>query len=75
MVRGVNNWKFRDIVQVLECNMFILYRTRGSHYYYRRLIDGVPHTVCVPRHGSAIKPRTMKGIIEQSGLGTDAWHR
>ncbi len=75
MPRGYFNWTFRDVELFLRENGFGLVRTEGSHYHYLKMFDGKPHLVQVQYHGSntAIKPRTMKSIIEQSGISKQQW--
>jgi predicted RNA binding protein YcfA (HicA-like mRNA interferase family) len=74
MSRGLFNWNFNDIVDVLKENNFQLSHIRGSHFYYVGYCENVMRQVCVPRHGSStIKPRTMKGIIVQSGMPKNKW--
>lgn len=67
------NWTFRDVVSFLKDRGFIHHHTRGSHYYYIKSVNGV-HIVQVPFHGSeVIKPKTLKGIILQSGISQKDW--
>lgn len=74
MPKGLFNWNFNDVVAVLKENGFSLNHTRGSHFYYVGYSGGKMRQVCVPKHGSlAIKPRTLKGIITQSGLSKVKW--
>ncbi len=74
MPKGVLNWKFSDVTAVLRENGFFLNHIKGSHYFYVGYIDGKARQACVPKHGNvAIKPRTLKGIIEQSGLDKKKW--
>lgn len=64
----------KDVVRFLKDNGFTLNHTRGSHYYFTAVINKVLRHVSVPYHSSlAIKPRTMKSIIEQSGIAQDLW--
>ena len=68
------NWTFNEIVDFLGDNNFILNHVNSSHYYYRGFVDGKLRQVCVPLHGArSIKPRTMRGIILQSGIPKDKW--
>ncbi len=68
------NWTFADVESFLKENHFSLNHTRGSHYYYIGYEGGVMRQVCVPRHGhTTITPRTMKGIILQSGIDKEIW--
>ena len=74
MPRGINNWTYNDVVRFLKENGFRLNHTRGSHFYYVGHTNKIYRQVCVPYHGKlSIKPRTMKGIISQSGISKDEW--
>lgn len=74
MPNGVNNWTFSDVVAVLKKHKFTLNHIKGSHYYYSGFQDGRMRQVCVPKHGAlAFKPRTLKGMIYQSGLSKNEW--
>ena len=75
MPRGLNNWSAADIVRFLRKHEFIHSYTRGSHFYYIGKINKQSRQVCVPIHGknAAIHPKTLKGIILQSGISTNEW--
>ena len=74
MPRGVFNWTAEDVVRFLKARGFSLNNTRGSHWYYVSRASGEFRQVCVPFHGSkSIKPRTLKGIIRQSGISKKDW--
>ena len=74
MPKGVFNWTFSDVTAVLKENGFRLNHIKGSHYFYVGYANGKPRQVCVAKHGSAtFKPRTLKGMIEQSGLDKEKW--
>lgn len=74
MVRGLFNWTAEDVVRFLKARDFSVDHTRGSHWYYVGFASGKVRIVCVPFHGSrSIKPRTLKGIIEQSGIDKKEW--
>ena len=74
MPNRLNNWRYNDVARFLRDHHFVLNHTRGSHYYFYGAISSVSRHVCVPYHGSlAIKPRTMKGIILQSGIAQKEW--
>ena len=69
MPRGVFNWTFDDVVRFLKDSNFAHAHTEGSHFYYIGKYGGQLRQVTVPFHGSrALKPRTMNGIIKQSGI-------
>jgi len=74
MPHRLYNWTAEDIMRFLKTNGFVLNYTHGSHYYYVSHYGGMFRQVCVPFHGSRIiKPRTLKGIIRQSGIPQDKW--
>lgn len=69
------NWTFKEVERFLKTNGFVLHHTNGSHFYYKGQSHGMIRNVCVPFHGSneAIKPRTLKGIMLQSGIDKSEW--
>ena len=70
---GLYNWTFKDVTKFLKDHGFKHTNTEGSHYYYTK-IDGYFRIVRVPFHGKkALKPRTLKGIILQSGIARSEW--
>ena len=74
MPRRLFNWTFDDVVRFLKDKNFRLNHVEGSHYYYVGCISGISRQVCVQFHGrKAIKPRTMRGIILQSGIDMKEW--
>jgi len=74
MPRGLNNWSAEDVVRFLKSHNFAFGRAKGSHYFYIGKVEGVMRQVCVPFHGAkTLKPRTVKGIILQSGIIKNEW--
>jgi len=74
MPRRVFNWTFNDVVRFLKKHNFRHNYTNGSHYYYTGSYKGKFKQVCIPFHGNkTLKPRTLKGIIEQSGVPEKEW--
>ena len=68
------NWTFGDVEHFLKERGFYLNYTNASHYYYIGNQKGILRNVCVPFHGrKSIKPRTLKGIILQSGISKEEW--
>ncbi|OGI72244.1 hypothetical protein A3J61_02030 [Candidatus Nomurabacteria bacterium RIFCSPHIGHO2_02_FULL_38_15] len=68
------NWAFRDVESFLKKKGFKLNYTNASHFYYIGFYNKLVRNVCVPFHGSKIiKPRTLKGIILQSGIDQKEW--
>jgi len=71
MPRGLLNWTFTDVEKFLRRNHFRLAHVKGSHYFY---IGPKARIVQVPFHGSkSLKPRTLKGVIRQSGIDQKFW--
>jgi len=53
---------------------FFYSHAKGSHYYYTGKYGGIPRIVQIPFHGSkTFKPRTLKGMVRQSGIPLDIW--
>jgi len=74
MPNNLFNWTFDDVVEFLKEHGFALNHTNASHYYYIGHRNGMLRNVCVPYHGkNSIKPRTLKGIISQSGIPKNIW--
>lgn len=73
MSRGPFNWTHREVVAFLKEHGFSLNYIEGSHYYYVGSHNGF-RQVCVPFHGAKVfKPRTLNGMIRQSGIPRDEW--
>ncbi len=74
MPNGIFNWTYDDVVDFLKDRGFYLNYSNASHFYYVGSYNKIIRTVCVPYHGrKAFKPRTMKGIILQSGIPQKEW--
>ncbi|MEK7567817.1 MAG: type II toxin-antitoxin system HicA family toxin [Patescibacteria group bacterium] len=74
MPKGLVNWTFNDVVGVLKEHGFQLNYVNSSHYYYTGHYGKILRQVCVPFHGKkTLKPRTLKGIIIQSGIPKERW--
>ena len=74
MTRGFFNWTAEDVIRFLKERKFSHTHTEGSHMYYFGQYNGEPRQVCIPFHGSrSLKPRTLKGIIHQSGIPKGDW--
>lgn len=74
MPKKLFNWTFANVESFLKERGFILNYTNSSHYYYISHYKGKLRNVCVPFHGKkVIKPRTLKGIITQSGISQKEW--
>ena len=55
----------REVIAALERAGFMFERQKGSHRIYVKGNIGVT----VPYHNKDLKPKTLKHIIKQSGLG------
>jgi predicted RNA binding protein YcfA (HicA-like mRNA interferase family) len=74
MAKNVFNWTFTDVEKFLKEHEFSHTHTKGSHYYYTGFYGGQPRIVQVPRHSSkSFKPKTLNGMIRQSGISRDIW--
>lgn len=74
MPRGLFNWTSEDAVRFLKEYKFFHTYTKGSHMFYFGHYNGQPRQVCIPFHGKRVlKPRTLKGIIQQSGISQKEW--
>lgn len=74
MPNGINNWTFNDVVALLKEYGFSLNHIKGSHYFYIGYVNSRARQVCVPKHGKiSFKPRTLKGMVSQSGLSENTW--
>ncbi|MDQ5954879.1 MAG: hypothetical protein QG583_807 [Patescibacteria group bacterium] len=74
MPKGIHNWRFVDVKRFLSDYNFNISHIKGSHYFYIGSVKGTMHQVCVPFHGNkAIHPKTMKSIINQSGIALKIW--
>jgi predicted RNA binding protein YcfA (HicA-like mRNA interferase family) len=59
--------KPKVVIRALQRAGFITHHVTGSHY----IMKGGSRRVTVVYHGKDLKPRTLRSIIEQSGLTTD----
>lgn len=62
-----------DIVRILRAEGFVLSRTKGSHLQYVGLIKGQKRRVTVMAKQRRFTPKTLKSMIEQSGLNAEEW--
>ena len=74
MPRGLLNWDFYDVEKFLKKHDFRLNHTRGSHHYFVAVVGGITRQVLLSFHGSkTIRPKTMKSIVDQSGIPRKEW--
>lgn len=58
--------KFKELEKLLKKAGWILYSTRGSHFYY--VHPHQPNKVTDPNHKGDIPIGTVKAIFKQAGL-------
>ena len=74
MANNLFNWTFADVNKFLKENGFQVTHTKGSHYFYLGSVNNNLRQVCVAFHGRRIiRPKTMKSIIDQSGISKEEW--
>lgn len=74
MPHGLNNWTFKDVVDILKDHGFHLSHSRGSHFYYIGHYGGKVRQAHIQYHGQkSIHPRTLKSVIVQSGIPQNLW--
>lgn len=57
----------QQLARVAKALGFILHRQKGSHAVYYRDADGA--RLVIPMHaGTAIKPKTLAGIVQDMGI-------
>lgn len=74
MSNGLRGWSAYKVISFLKTQEFVLHRTHGSHFHYKREIDGKVLLVTVAYHGKKDIPiGTMNSIVRQSGIEKDVW--
>ncbi len=73
-MKGLNNWKFEDVVAFLKDHEFTLKKKRGSHHYF---VDAEgKHLTHIQYHaGKTIFVGTMKTVIQTSGIDEQEWRK
>ena len=76
MVNGLRNWTYRDVTDFLKENYFSYFEPlKGSHESWIKLTEnGEPERIVEVNftHGSS-PVKTLKTMIRQSGVPTEAW--
>ena len=65
---------YRHIIRILRRNKFQLDRQDGSHQQWVGYIKGKHRVVTVIAHKKDYAPKTMRAMIEQSGLTKKEWY-
>ncbi len=77
MPRGLQGWKFNEVIQFLKKNGFELHRkSKGSHFHYKKVTKNKSYLVTVASHRSKTIPAgTLNSIIRQSGIDKKYWRK
>ncbi len=74
MSNNLKNWNFSQVVKFLRLNKFCYFKTRGSHFQYKKIEKNKTFLVVVQSHGSVSIPvGTMNSIVRQSGIKKEVW--
>lgn len=76
MSNPLRGWSAHDVIKFLKKNGFVLHRSSGSHFHYKRQEDGKSFLVTVAYHGNKDIPiGTMNSIVRQSGITKESWKK
>jgi predicted RNA binding protein YcfA (HicA-like mRNA interferase family) len=76
MPNAPRNWTASDVIKLLKTNGFTLHRSSGSHFQYKKALEGKYFLVTVVYHGSKSIPiGTLNSIIRQSGIPKEYWKK
>lgn len=76
MTRRLFNWHYPEVTQFLKEQGFTFYKPhRGSHELWAKLNDegAAERIVEVNRSHKAYPPKTLKRMINQSGISQEDW--
>jgi predicted RNA binding protein YcfA (HicA-like mRNA interferase family) len=74
MPSSVRNWTASEVIKFLKNHGFILHRSNGSHFQYKKVTPQETRLVTVAYHGKeAIPIGTINSIIRQSGIDKKNW--
>lgn len=57
---------FREIEKIIMADGWKFKKSKGSHHHYTH--PAKPGKVTIPKHSGDLDPKTIKSILEQSGL-------
>lgn len=76
MSSPLGGWTSYDVIKFLKKNGFVLHRSSGSHFHYKKQVGSMSYLVTVAFHGSRDIPMgTLNSIIRQSGLPKNQWQK
>jgi predicted RNA binding protein YcfA (HicA-like mRNA interferase family) len=74
MPNPLRGWSAYAVTKFLKANGFVLHRTSGSHFQYKKVTAEKAFLVTVAFHGNKdIPPGTLNSIIRQSGIPKEKW--
>jgi predicted RNA binding protein YcfA (HicA-like mRNA interferase family) len=68
-------WSSKEVEKFLKSQGFNLVRQRGSHQQFVGYIRGIKKRVTVMANQKHFTPKTMKSMIEQSGIDEQDWKK
>ncbi len=76
MTRNLYNWSYKDVKDFLTENEFSFFQQlKGSHEAWIKYgSDGKPDRIVEVNYtGTSYPPKTLKIMIQQSGIAQDEW--
>jgi predicted RNA binding protein YcfA (HicA-like mRNA interferase family) len=74
MPSPLRGWSAHDVIKFLKKQGFILHRSSGSHFHYKKTGVNTSYLVTVAYHGNKDIPiGTINSIVRQSGIAKDQW--
>ena len=76
MPNHLRGWSARDVISFLKDHGFVLHRSSGSHFQYKKVESNGIRLVTVAYHGNRdVPPGTLNSIIRQSGIPKEQWRK
>jgi predicted RNA binding protein YcfA (HicA-like mRNA interferase family) len=74
MPSPLRGWTAHGVTKFLKLRGFVLHRSSGSHFQYKKQTATGTHLVTVAYHGNKDIPiGTMNSIVRQSGIAKELW--
>ncbi len=74
MANNLNGWSAGEVIKFLKEHGFLLHRSNGSHFHYKKQTPDRSYLVTIAYHGNrSIPTGTMQSIVRQSGIAKDTW--
>ncbi|MBP6881480.1 MAG: type II toxin-antitoxin system HicA family toxin [Candidatus Pacebacteria bacterium] len=76
MPSPLRGWSSSDVIKFLKKNGFVLHRSSGSHFHYKKQVGSTHYLVTVAFHGNKDIPMgTLNSIVRQSGIPKNQWQK